>query len=327
MGDIMKIGILGTGAYGLALAHVFNENKHDVVMWTKFEREKEEIEKTRMNQQVLPNVYIPKEIRITNSLEEVCTGKDIIVIAIPAAFVCSVSKEMRPFFKNQVLVVASKGIEQETCLFLNEVLAKHHDVSNLCVIAGGTFAIDIISNMPVGLSIASKNQKAIEVVRKALENNHFKLRSTDDIYGVEICSSIKNVIAIAAGILDGLGANESTKSMFLTESLHDIMELIDKLGGNPRTILSFAGFGDILLTCTSPKSRNFSFGQMIVQNSKEEVEEYKKTHTIEGLYTLKSIHQLVSNKNVDIAIIDSIFDIVVRGKEASSLFDFLITKD
>jgi len=322
----MKIGILGTGAYGLALALNFFENQNEVMMWTKFKEEKDEIEKTRRNERVLPGVDIPEGIIITNSLEEVCIDKDILVIAIPAAFVCGVSKEIKPYLKDQVLLLASKGIEQKTCLFLNEVLAKHHDVSRLCVMAGGTFAIDIVSGMPVGLSIASKNHKAIEVVRKALENDHFKLRPTDDIYGVEVCSSIKNVIAIAAGILDGLGANESTKSMFITESLHDIMELIDALGGNSRTILSFAGFGDILLTCTSTKSRNFSFGRCLVTKSKEEIEEYRNTHTIEGLYTLESIHQLVEDKQVDIGIIYLIYDIVFHEKDPKSLLSFLVTK-
>lgn len=322
----MKIGILGTGAYGLALALNFFENQNEVMMWTKFKEEKDEIEKTRRNERVLPGVDIPEGIIITNSLEEVCIDKDILVIAIPAAFVCGVSKEIKPYLKDQVLLLASKGIEQKTCLFLNEVLAKHHDVSRLCVMAGGTFAIDIVSGMPVGLSIASKNHKAIEVVRKALENDHFKLRPTDDIYGVEVCSSIKNVIAIAAGILDGLGANESTKSMFITESLHDIMELIDALGGNSRTILSFAGFGDILLTCTSTKSRNFSFGRCLVTKSKEEIEEYRNTHTIEGLYTLESIHQLVEDKQVDIGIIYLIYDIVFHEKNPKALLSFLVTK-
>lgn len=157
----------------------------------------------------------------------------------------------------------AKSIEQDTCLFLNDVLAKYIDTKNLCVISGGSFAIDIVSKMPVGLSVASKNENARKIVKEAFQNSHFKLRETDDIYGVEICSSIKNVIAIAAGILDGLNANESTKAMFITESLHDIKELVNKLGGDKKAILSFAGFGDILLTCTSPKSRNFSFGQIL----------------------------------------------------------------
>ncbi len=322
----MKVGILGTGAYGIALASVFQENQNKVVMWTKFEEEKLAILKDQENKKVLPGVKISKEIQITNSLEEGVSGMDIVVIAIPAAFVCELSKQLVPYLKNQVLVIASKGIEQNTCLFLHEILAKHNDVSNLCVIAGGTFAADIISGLPVGLSIASKNEEAIKIVRKALENHHVKLRPTKDIYGVEVCSSIKNVVAIAAGILEGIGINESTRSMFITESLHDIEELIIKLGGDSRTLLSFAGFGDILLTCTSPKSRNFTFGTILATKDKEKIEEYKKTHTIEGLYTLESIHQLIEERQVNIELIHQIYDIVFLEKDPHSLLTFLITK-
>jgi len=132
-------------------------------------------------------------------------------------------------------------------------------------------------------------------------------------------------IAIAAGILDGLGANESTKAMFITESLHDIKELIDKLGGDKKTILSFAGFGDILLTCTSEKSRNFTFGQTLAK-SKEQAKEYLNSHTVEGVYTLKSIHQLIKDKNVDIGIINLIEKIVFHEEKPETLLKFLIEK-
>ena len=129
-------------------------------------------------------------------------------------------------------------------------------------------------------------------------------------------------------MLDGMQLPESTKAMFITESLHDIKELIYKLGGDKKTILSFAGFGDLLLTCTSPKSRNFSFGQLIGKKiPKDEIEDYKCSTTIEGLYTLKSIYQLTKDKNVDMPIIDLIFDIVENGKDPETLKQFLIEKD
>lgn len=322
----MKIGILGTGAYGISLALNLLENGHDIIMWTAFDEEKREIEETRYNERVLKGVKIKEEIRITTNIDDAIIDKDIIVVAVPAHAVDNVSKMMSGKIKDQIIVIASKGIEQDTCLFLNDVIEKYNPTDNLCVIAGGSFAIDIISKMPVGLSVASKNKKVIELVKKAFQNDHFKLRETEDIYGVEICSAIKNVIAIAAGILDGLGANESTKAMFITESLHDIMELIHYLGADTRTILSFAGFGDILLTCTSEKSRNFTFGQTLATKTKEEIKEYQDTHTIEGLYTLKSIQQLINEKKVDIGIIDLISKIVSNQKEAKELLTFLVEK-
>ncbi len=323
----MKISILGTGAYGLSLAFHLLENGHDIIMWTAFEEEKDAIEKTRYNQKVLKDVKIPEEIKVTTNLEEAILGQDIIVVAVPAHVVNSISKQMMGKIDNQILVIASKGIEQNTCLFLEDVIAKYNPRENICVMAGGSFAIDIIHKMPVGLSIASQNEQAIAIVKKAFENEHFKLRPTKDTVGVQICSAIKNVIAIAAGMLDGMKASESTKAMFITESLHDIMELIFHLGGNPKTILSFSGFGDILLTCTSEKSRNFTFGQTLATKSKEEIEEYKRTHTIEGLYTLESIHQLIQDKQVDIEIIDLIHEIIDGKKEAKELFTFLIEKE
>lgn len=320
----MKVIVLGTGAYGISLALTLFENNHDVTMWTAFEKEKELIEKTRENEPVLKGVKIPDKIKISTNLNDV-KESDMIIIAVPAFAVDDIAQKLKGIITNQIIVIASKGIEQDTCLFLNDVLAKYIDTKNLCVISGGSFAIDIVSKMPVGLSLASTNESARKIVKDAFQNSHFKLRETDDVYGVEICASIKNVIAIASGILDGLGANESTKAMFITESLHDIKELIDKLGGDKKTILSFAGFGDILLTCTSEKSRNFTFGQTLAK-SKQKAKEYLENHTVEGVYTLKSIYKLVQDKNVDIGIINLIEKIVFHEENPETLLKFLIEK-
>ena len=177
------------------------------------------------------------------------------------------------------------------------------------------------------MSIASENKKTIKVVKKALENDSLKLRETDDVIGVEICGSIKNCMAIAAGILDGMGYPESTQAMFLTESIHDIKELIVKLGGNRNTILSFAGFGDLLLTATSKKSRNFTYGYMIGSRvSKEELDEYTNNTTIEGLYTIKSIYKLLRHKKVKIPVIDLIHKIIMGKAPIEELPRFLIRK-
>lgn len=325
----MKIGILGTGAYGLALAIALNKNKNnEIIMWTKLEHEKEEIETKHEYHKVLPGIHIPENIKITTNLEELASNSELIIYAIPAVFVDSISKELKEYFKdNQHICMATKGIEQDSCLFVDYIVKRSIDTDNISVISGPSFAIDTVSNMPIGLSIAGKNIESNNVVKKAFTNTNIKLRETDDIYGVEICGAIKNVIAIACGILDGLNANESTKAMFITDSLHDIKNLINKLGGNGRTILSYAGFGDLLLTCTSPKSRNFSFGQILATNDLEKIEEYKNNNTIEGLYTLKSIYQLVEKKQITIPIIELIYDIVFYNKDSNSLFTFLLEKE
>lgn len=324
----MNVAIIGTGAYGIALALVCHDNKCNVKMWTKFIDEKEAIESNRMNMKVLPDVRIPEEIEITNSLEEAISNSDLILIAIPAAFVEETFKKMSHYIKeNQHFCIASKGIQQDSCLFIADVLQKYIKTDQFAVISGPSFAKDIVSKYPIGLSLATNNSQTEKIIKDCLQNHYLKLRVTEDIIGVEICGSIKNVIAIAAGILDGLGANESTKAMFITESLHDVKDLIRALGGNKDTILSFAGFGDLLLTCTSIKSRNYSFGQLIGNNaSLETIELYKKTHTIEGLYTLKSIYKLINNNHVDMPIIDLVFDIIYNNKSSKELLSFLINK-
>ena len=323
----MKIGLFGTGAYGLALSSILANNKHEVTMWTKFEEEKNELEKNGGNDNLLPGYRLDKSIKITNSVEECIAGKDLLIIAIPAAFVDDLCKEMEPFIDGNHILIATKGIEQGTGLFMNQVVSKHLNTENIAVISGATFAIDLISKMPAGLSLASESPETVLLVRQALQNDYVKLRDTEDIIGVEICGSIKNVIALSAGMLDGLKANETTKAMLIAEAMHDMEAILDAFDCNKRTVLSYAGVGDLLLTCTSTKSRNFSFGKLVGEKpSREEIDEYLKTKTVEGYYTLESIYQLLKDKEVTIPIIDLIYEIAVNGKDPELLLTFLVVK-
>lgn len=323
----MNIAILGTGAYGIALASVLHHNQNKITMWSKFSTEIECLTTERKSPNI-KNYTIPVDITFTTNLKEAIYGKELIVIAIPAAFVDDVSKELKKYLtSSQHLCIATKGIENDTCLFIDDVIKKYIKTDKLSVISGPSFATDIVKKIPIGLSLGTNNQESEKIIKKAFQNEYFKLRSTTDIKGIEICGSIKNVIAIAAGMLEGMKLPESTKAMFITEALHDIKELIDKLGGDKKTILSFAGFGDLLLTCTSPKSRNFTLGYMIGSNiSEKKIKEYQQNTTIEGLYTLKSIYQLIKNKHVCIPIIDLIYDIIENHKPCDELKHFLIEK-
>ena len=323
----MKIGLFGTGAYGMALSSILVHNRHEVTMWTKFPEEAEALKKNRGNEKLLPGFKMDKEVEITTSVEECIKDKDLLIIAIPAAFVDSLCKEMKPFIKGNHIIIATKGIEQGTGLFMNEIVEKYLDTRNIAVISGPSFAIDLITKMPAGLSIASHAPETILLARQALQNKYIKLRETTDVVGVEICGSIKNVIALAAGMLAGLKANESTKAMLIAEAIHDMENILHAFNCDTRTVLSFAGIGDLLLTCTTEKSRNYSFGKLIGEKpDKKELEEYLKNTTVEGYYTLESIYQLLKDKEVSIPIIDLIYEIVVRGKDPELLLAFLVYK-
>lgn len=323
----MKIGILGTGAYGMALASIFNYNKCNIMMWTNSSEEKDLLLKNKKSDKI--DYEIPDNIIISTDIKEVIEDADIIVIAVPAKFTHSVCEQFKSYYKsNQIICIASKGIEQNTCLFLYDVVRNNIKTNNIAVISGGTFAVDIVKKVPVGLSIATKSNSAKDIIIKSMQNDYVKLRYTKDIIGTEICGSIKNVIAIASGMIDGMGYPISTSTMFITESLNDIKELIKSLGGDSKTILSFAGFGDLLLTCTSEKSRNYTLGRIIGENKpREEIDNYIENTTIEGLYTLKSIKKLLRNKKIKMPIINLIYDIIIDKKEPDALVKFLIAKE
>mgnify|MGYP003482813399 CR=1 FL=1 len=325
----MNIAILGTGAYGLALSLMFHRNKCNIKMWTKFDEERDMLVEKREHTKVLPGVHIPSDIYFTTDMKEAVEGADLIVIAVPAGFVDSVSSELKYCIDDtQHICIASKGIEQGTCSFVYDILTRYIDSEKVAVISGPSFAVDIASLCPIGLALATTNDETDHLIKQTLQNDYLKLRSTHDIVGVELCGSIKNVIAIAAGILDGMGFPESTQAMFITESLHDIKSLINALGGDGNTILSFAGFGDLLLTATSTKSRNFRFGYMLGSKApKADVDEYMNNTTIEGLYTLKSIYKLLRDREVDMPIIDLVYDIIYKDRDPKDLAKFLIEKD
>lgn len=322
----MKVCVIGCGAYGSALSKVLSENKNEVIGWTKFKKEADLLTETRISSR-LPDVVLPKNIKFTNDFEEAAKDADFVLIAIPTAFVSETLKKAKPYIKDKPICIASKGIEQDSCLFVSEIVENILGTDNIAAFSGPSFAIDIANKAPVGLTLGCQHKETTEMITKAFCNDHFKLRVTGDIIGTEICGAIKNVIAIAAGILSGMGQPESTSAMFITESIHDIKELIKGLGADGDTITSFAGFGDLLLTSTSPKSRNFSFGHLIGSGaSKEEINEYIENTTIEGLYTLKSIHQLIEGKNVEMPIINLIDEIIYGDKGPQDLVNFLIQK-
>lgn len=323
----MNIAIIGTGAYGLSNALMLHKNNNKIKMWVESEERKDFYEKNRNNLDFLPGITIPKSIEFSSDYQYVLENVDLVFIMVAAKYVASVSKEILKYQTSKMhFCIGSKGIEQGTCKFVDQVFKSFVKTNKLAVMSGPSFAIDLANSEPVGLTLASKNKKTIQKIKSAYGKNTVKLRPTSDIIGIEICGSIKNVIALAAGILEGLGYKESTRSFLITESLHDIKELIYGLGGNKKTILSFAGVGDLLLTATSTKSRNYSYGILIGQKKLKEANEYLETTTVEGYYTLKSIYKLLHKKKIKMPVIDLIYKVIMNNEEPELLVKFLLNK-
>ena len=323
----MKISVIGTGAYGLAIALSLAKNGNEIMMWTENVNKELEFKETGKLSSILPN-DIPYNIKVSSSFEEVLKNTKLIYIVTASKYVASVCEGMLPYYKTSIPVcIATKGLEESSLDLLSNIAQKILKTKNIAVISGPTFAIDMANNEPVALALASINTRTKNLVLKTLPGDTLKLRPTDDLIGIQLCGSVKNIIAIASGILEGLGYSDSSRSFLINESLHDIKHIIKYLGGNPKTILSFAGIGDLMLTCSSKKSRNFSFGYVIGSTkSQEKIEEYLTNNTVEGYYTLETVHNLLKRKKINIELIDVIYNIVYKFDNPETLAKFLITK-
>lgn len=324
----MNICILGTGVYGIAMANSLVQNKKNkIIMWTESDESLKRLEGSRNNFELLGGIEINEAIKFTTSYQEALDQADIVFIMTAAKFVGSVCKEIMPYINNKMhFVIGSKGIEQESCRFVHEVFLNFISTRKLAVISGPSFAIDIANLEPIGLSVAVKSNETLNMLLKIYKGTNIKLRKSTDMVGVELCGSIKNVIAVAAGILEGLGYSESTRSFLITESLHDIKELIHALNGKKKTILSYAGVGDLLLTATSTKSRNYSYGVILGKGEFDKATKYLEETTVEGYYTLKSIYTLLRRKKIKMPVVDLIYNIVMKGENPEHLATFLMEK-
>ncbi len=308
----MKITILGCGVFGTALGTAFLNKKPNLWMWSKFEEEVKAI--------------APKypDIKFTTNLEEALAKTDLIVIAIPIAFLKETLTTLKKYYQNQDILIASKGIETTSLKFAYELVEEALPNAPLGVLSGGSFAIDMINQNIMGLTLGTTQETLKEKTRLYLEQDFLKIQYTNDIIGVSICGAIKNGMAIGFGLLDGKRLPESSKFLFLTEAIYEINSLITALKGEATTIMSYAGIDDIMMTCTSSKSRNYTLGKMIgEQLPTNKIEEYKTTTTIEGLGTSQAIYNLAQKKNITLPISTTIYKILYENEDPNQLINLL----
>ena len=309
----MKISILGTGAYGIALATVLHSNNNKVNMWTKYTEEVDSLLLSRESKRLLPGVIIPKSIIISSDLEKNLTESNVIIIAVPMNAVREVSKELAKYIREeQILCIVTKGIEVGTGKRMSEVVHEETGSNNICMVSGPSFAIELANNNQLGLVAASNNIDLCYILKEVFENDNITMSVTEDIAGIEICSSAKNAFAIIMGMLEE--KSDSTKATMLTILLNDLRLVCEVLGGKANSIFTYAGIGDFLLTCMNIKSRNYTFGTLISKgNTKEKAFEIMGLTTVEGIYSLNSIYDMLQDKKVEIKSIDTLYNIIYNG--------------
>jgi glycerol-3-phosphate dehydrogenase (NAD(P)+) len=324
----MKIVVLGAGSYGISLAYMLAKKKeNEIVICSHSEETVNDFNKNHYFEQ-FPNKKVPNNITLTASYEEALNNAKLIFLVPSVKYIRNICNKIKGYYHNIPICIASKGIENESLSYTTNIVKEILHTKNIAIISGPTFAIDLINNEPAALAIGGLNKNTIKIVKENLENDTLKLRISSDIIGIQLCGSVKNIVAIAAGIIKGLGYSESTTAFLINESLHDMKNIIHALGGKRKTILSFAGIGDLLLTCSSTKSRNYSFGYVIGSTKdQEKIQEYLNNNTVEGYYTLKSIYKMLNKKGIEIPLITLIYNIIYNNEDPGSLITFLITKD
>lgn len=308
----MNITILGCGTFGQAIATTLLENNINVTMWNKFPKEIDNIKEKY------------KKITFTTNLETSIKNTDLIIIALPINFIEETLINLKPFYQNQDILTVSKGIDTKKNKFAYQIINDTLNITNTGIISGGSFAIDMQNKKVLGLTLGTNTSSISNKVKKSLENNYIKIQYSNDLIGVSVCGAIKNIMAIGFGILDGANYPESTRFLFLTQAIYEIEYLIEKLNGNKSTIMSYAGLDDIMMTCTSSKSRNYTLGKLIGQNiNNEKLNTYKNNNTIEGLGTSKAIHTLVKTNNINLPIATTIYNILYHNTPYETLIKLL----
>ena len=316
----MKIGIIGTGAYAIAIASILEKKELEILMWTKIESEYQELITNHQNSKVI-DYKLNNKVKYTKDLKEITQDTNIIILALPTLYVKETLEILKPYWQDQILLIATKGMLEDT--LIHEYIKNELQIKKIVCMSGPTFAKDIIKEKSIGFTIASQELANIQEIQSLFKNiSYIKTDTTRDIIGVELCGILKNIVAIASGILYGMNLSPSTISRFLVDISTEMQNIIEKLNGQRETFLTYAGLGDFFLTNTNKESRNFTFGKLIGENQNTEL--YKQNTTLEGYENLKHFYFFLKKKNIDSSIIDILYKIVYESKPNELLLEYFL---
>ena len=315
----MKVTVLGAGGWGTALSLLLNDNGASVTLWAYKEEYAEELRRTRENRVYLHGVTIPRDIEIAVDIEKSVAQAEVVVAAIPSQYLREqLSRLAKLDFRDKIFVNTAKGIESSTLLTMSEVVEatlKSCPRENYVVLSGPSHAEEVSRRMPTAVVAASHHRKSAELVQKLTMNGYFRVYLSRDVKGVELCGSLKNVIALAAGMSDGAGYGDNTKAALMTRGMVEITRLGESLGAHHKTFSGLAGMGDLIVTCMSRYSRNRFVGEQVAAGRKldEILDEIKMV--AEGVPTAKAANQLAQKYQVEMPIMEQVVTVLFEGKD------------
>ncbi|MBQ8803768.1 MAG: NAD(P)H-dependent glycerol-3-phosphate dehydrogenase [Tyzzerella sp.] len=323
-----KVGILGAGSWGTALALLLHSNGHDVTIWSIDKKEVEMLQTERENRGKLPGVKLPLDMSITNDLEEGMKDKDFLVLAVPSIFTRGTARSMKPYIKpGQMIVNVAKGIEESTLMTLSEQIEEELPEADVAVLSGPSHAEEVGRGLPTTCVVGARTRETAEYLQEAFMNEVFRVYTSPDILGIELGGSLKNVIALAAGIADGLGYGDNTKAALITRGIAEITRLGVKMGGKAESFSGLTGIGDLIVTCASVHSRNRKAGYLMGQGKtmQEAMDEVKMV--VEGVYSAKAAIKLAEKYQVSMPIIEQVNRVLFENKSASEAVRELMLRE
>ena len=319
----MKIGIIGGGVWGSAIAKLLSNNK--VCIITRDTKIVTSINEHRFNPRLKYAVF-NENVSATADLNE-AKDMDYLFLTLPAQKIRDVLSKVDLSKNTQEIIIASKGIEIESCSFLSDVVKEVSKNTNINILSGPCFSEEVSQNLPTAVTFASSNKKSFENINSLFHNKNFRIYYSDDLIGCQIGGALKNIYAIAAGITLGLNLGENAKSALITRSFVEISRFGESMGAKKQTIFGLSGLGDLILTCSSLKSRNTKFGQLISSTNNPDIDDILKSQQItEGYYTVKAVKNIADDKKIEMPIMNAIYNILYNQYNIKDVINNLLER-
>ena len=325
-----KISVIGSGGWGIALTILLHKNGHDLTIWSFDKREAEELKTTRENKTKLPNILLPEDIKVTDDLKEAVDNKDVLILAVPSKAIRSVSKFLKDIIKdNQIIVNVAKGLEEDTLKTMTDIIEEElkGKTPQVAVLSGPSHAEEVGKGIPTTCVVSAHNKELTLYLQNIFMNPSFRVYTSPDMLGVEIGGALKNVIALAAGIADGLNYGDNTKAALITRGIKEISLLGVAMGGEQSTFYGLTGLGDLIVTCASMHSRNRRAGILLGQGKTLDEAIKEVNMVVEGVYSAKSALMAAKKYNVEIPIIEQVNAVLFENKNAAEAVNELMIRD
>ena len=323
-----KIGVIGAGSWGIALAYLLSGNGHEVTVWSRTEETVTKLSRDHENKDKLPGVILDDSVTFTSDIQKVMQGKQILILVVPSTHIRETAALMKPYLqKDQIIVNCAKGIEEKTLLVMSEVIEQELPDAEVAVLSGPSHAEEVGRSMPTTIVVGAKRQETAEFLQNIFMCDVFRVYISPDRKGIELGAALKNVVALAAGIADGLGYGDNTKAALITRGIAEITRLGTAMGGKFETFCGLSGIGDLIVTCASMHSRNRRAGILIGQGytAEEAMKEVKMV--VEGVYSAKAARILAMKYQVEMPIVEQINEVLFEGKSAADAVNDLMLRD